>query len=153
MTRPLEERFWEKVEKGSGCWRWTACVDGYGYGVIGKDSSGRLAKAHRVSWELRHGEIPQGMLVCHHCDNPPCVRPGHLFLGTNKDNMQDSAKKGRTMCGSKNGNSALTEVAVAQIRALYDPKGATQRILAKKFGVSESNIRSILRRRTWKHVQ
>lgn len=91
--RPLEERFWEKVRKGPQCWEWTGSrVRGYGY----FGAWGRVRLAHRVSWQLRHGEIPPGLCILHRCDNPSCVRPGHLFIGTQRDNMQDAKRKGRT---------------------------------------------------------
>ena len=97
-TRPLEERFWEKVNiphGGFGCWMWDAADGGSSpYGVILRN--GRPDKAHRVSWVLCHkSEVPEGMLVCHHCDNPKCVNPSHLFLGTAKDNADDMMRKGR----------------------------------------------------------
>jgi hypothetical protein len=98
VIRPLEERFWEKVAKGDGCWLWTASLGSTGYGQICvRDEKGqyRQTKAHRVSWILTNGPIPGGLQVLHKCDNPPCVNPDHLFLGTAIDNMRDMAAKGR----------------------------------------------------------
>lgn len=90
--RPVD-RFWPKVEKGDGCWEWQAHRNPEGYGVIGIDRV--PVGAHRVAWELTYGPIPEGIYVCHHCDNPPCVRPDHLFLGTNSDNIIDAMSKHR----------------------------------------------------------
>jgi len=92
--KPLGERFWSHVAKSDGCWLWTAHVNRTGYGHFALSRS-RGRSAHRVSHELNIGPIPSGMLVCHRCDNPRCVRPDHLFLGTPSDNMHDKVAKGR----------------------------------------------------------
>lgn len=98
--RPLEDRLWEKVERDPvGCWIWRAALDTAGYGQIG-DGNKKLLMAHRAVYTLCIGPIPPGLQVCHTCDNPICVRPTHLFLGTAFDNMRDMADKGR-------GNRAL----------------------------------------------
>lgn len=99
--RPLEVRFWEKVRQGAAndCWPWVGASDSHGRGMfnVGKTPEGRNRRcvAPRVSWEMHHGPIPPGMNVLHHCDNPSCVNPAHLFLGTQKDNIADMYKKGR----------------------------------------------------------
>jgi len=95
--KSVNERFLNKIsiEPNSGCWLWTAAVDPNGYGNFHVNVHEGLKKAHRVSWDLFRGSIPEDTCVCHHCDNPPCVNPEHLFLGTTKDNMGDMSRKGR----------------------------------------------------------
>ena len=94
--RTLAERFWLKVNKTTGCWLWISATNEHGYGLIGNGPRGSIPlKAHRASWELHFGPIPLGANVLHRCDNPPCVRPDHLFLGTKRDNSQDMATKAR----------------------------------------------------------
>lgn len=95
----LPERFWLNVEKSAGCWEWIGAKRSTGYGQIVKDHRNYLA--HRVAWELTNGPIPDGMFVCHHCDNRTCVRPDHLFLGTTTDNMRDMVAKGRHFSRTK----------------------------------------------------
>ena len=90
-----ERKFWAKVDKGdgAGCWLWTGKTNRDGYGVLTRQRKGWFA--HRYSWTLANGDIPDGMMACHTCDNPPCIRPDHLFLGTRADNLRDMRAKGR----------------------------------------------------------
>ena len=145
-SRPLEDRFWEKVDKREPgeCWVWLACTV-KGYGQIWQ--SGRQLKAHRVSWELHHGPIPDGMLVCHTCDNKPCVNPAHLFLGTHSDNMKDAARKGHILPppirrGKSNGNAKLNDRQALDIYSRIQ-NGETKSALAREFGISPKAVYSI----------
>lgn len=92
---PIADRFWAKVKKTEGCWEWTGALTYRGYGTIYQTAPRTKAPAHRVSWELHNGPIPEGMFVCHHCDHRKCVRPDHLFLGDSAANMLDARLKGR----------------------------------------------------------
>lgn len=158
----LKERFWAKVKREDGCWEWTAHIDDWGYGVFRVNR--KLCKAHRVSWEWENGPIPDGSLVLHRCDNPKCVRPDHLFLGTPKDNMRDASAKGRLIqqkdpskqprgerhgsktrpekwyAGEKHGMAVLTNAQVEEIRQRYVPRKVSAYKLAKEYGVSRSVI-------------
>lgn len=97
----IADRFWRKVRRDqpTGCWEWLAATNSDGYGHFFYEGS--VIGAHRVSWMLHHGAIPEGALVCHHCDNPRCVNPAHLFLGTHQDNATDKVVKGRHAWGNK----------------------------------------------------
>ena len=152
-TRSLEDRFWEKVDvRGRNeCWLWTASLQN-GYGQIGIKGQRSPGKAHRVSWELHHGVIPEGLEVLHTCDNPRCVNPRHLFLGSQTDNLEDMTGKGRrrqgNAFGADNPSSKLTEKDVRKIRRLVK-SGWTHGKLAKIYGVSRPAISAIIRGETW----
>ena len=152
--KKLKERFEKKFIKMDGCWEWTACKLPAGYGYFGV--AGRMQYAHRVAYQLYVGEIGEDLFVCHHCDNPSCVNPSHLFLGTNTDNSRDCWSKGRGVTpdssGEKNGKAKLTEKNVRTIRTML-AAGTTHRIIAKKFGVKRAAISKIACGRTWKNVQ
>lgn len=151
--RSTIECFWEKVDKSSpnGCWEWTGCRHPLGYGQMGSGIGRKLIPAHRFAWELENGPIPDGMEICHHCDNPSCVRVSHLFLGTHADNMADRAKKGRCK-GSDAGYAKLTEAQVIEIRQKYVPYIVTFRMLGDEYGVSIGAIASVIWRRNWAHI-
>ena len=147
---PLEIRFWRYVNRTKGCWQWTAHVDRDGYGHIAYQGTSKLS--HRVSWIIHNGEIPRGMLVCHHCDNPTCVRPSHLFLGTTLDNSRDTVSKGRSLYGSKNQKAKLTWKSVIAIRRQASSLGCyAASILAKQYGLSCNRMRDAIVGRSWKH--
>lgn len=147
----LAERFWDKVDQSGDCWEWIGARDTRGYGRILDRRAFR--SAHRVSWELTHGDIPAGMFVCHTCDNPPCVRPDHLWLGTNRDNQRDAVHKGRNRVtsGDLNSHAVLTaaEVVVIRERAL---RGDLHRVIAADYGVTRSEISHIVEGNRWKTV-
>lgn len=155
--RNREVRFWPKVRKGPKCWEWTASKNPRGYGRFRMRPLKRgwmVEYAHRLSWILAFGPIPEGMQVLHECDNPPCVRPAHLFLGTISDNMADKVAKGRQLQGERKAGAKLTSSQVLEIRRRY--KGSRtrprQKDLALEFGVSQRTISRIIRRKKWKHL-
>lgn len=153
-ARPVAERLWERVDKNApnGCWLWTGNLDG-GYGKI-HVAHGTCERAHRLAWRLLNGPIPPGMLVCHNCpggDNPACVNPAHLWLGTYEDNNRDRAAKGRGAVGERAGSAKLTEQSVREIRELV-PAGLPQAEAAKRYGISEGYVSSIIHRRKWQHI-
>lgn len=145
-------RFWSKVNRGNpdSCWNWTGPLSANGYGRT--YPLGKHKYAHRFAWEITNGEIPDGLLVCHHCDNRACCNPAHLFLGTNNDNLQDMYQKGRhrTVKGEDSGRHKLTAAQVAEIRARYKAGGVLQRDLAKEMGVKPMQISRIVNRKQWK---
>jgi endogenous inhibitor of DNA gyrase (YacG/DUF329 family) len=143
-------QFWKRVAKSDdGCWLWTGVRgnDGYGQASI----NGAMDRAHRVVWAATHGPIPAGLQVCHHCDQPLCVRPEHLFLGTAGDNYVDSRAKDRNSRGSRNGHAKLTEAQVAAMRAGPRRRGNPQR-WAQRYGLSVRHMKRILSGRAWRHV-
>lgn len=149
--RPIADRFWAKVAKGDGCWEWTGARNSVsGYGSFGLDRE-TMVYAHRMAWELTNGPIPEGLFVCHSCDNRPCVRPDHLFLGTHSDNMQDMVAKGRapkdkpSQRGVLNPQAKLTAAQVRDIRASAEP----HTVLAPRYGVTATLIRAIRNRKAW----
>ena len=150
----IQKRFWSKVSRTDGpysCWKWTAGVNAKGYGQFntGRSMSGTLA--HRVAWELVNGPIPKGLFVCHHCDNPSCCNPTHLFLGTPKDNTQDGVYKGHWhQAGENNNQSKLTLSQVNTIRRLYGCEGNTATTLSQQFGVTTTCIRQIITKKHWR---
>lgn len=148
MSQSLGRRFWSKVKIGAldDCWEWQAGDDGSGYGRF--HFQGKQQGAHRVSWMLWHGKIPNGMFVCHHCDNPSCVNPRHLFLGTAADNSIDKMRKGRHKSPWP---CQLDSSQVIEIREIYTERKVTQEQLAQKYNVSTSIISRIMRNQayTW----
>jgi hypothetical protein len=145
---PLEIRFWAKVDRSGDCWLWTASIR-RGYGRIRID--GKDAVAHRVAWELTNGPIPDGLEACHRCDVRNCVNPGHLFLGTSKDNKQDAISKGRHCFGVRHHAAKLTDADVLEARNLR-LGGMNWCQLARRFGVTRMALKFALSGRNWRHV-
>ena len=153
--KTLQERFDEKyyAEPRDGCWLWEGSINNGGYAAIGVGK--KMVHAHRVSWELHIGPIPEGegyhgTCVCHHCDVRSCVRPDHLFLGDHQQNMADRDAKGRRAdaSGEAVGTAKLTDAKVLEIRA----DSGTHREIAEKYGIDRSNVGYIKARKTWKHI-
>lgn len=159
---PMVERFWGKVRKSDGCWVWTGTRNKAGYGVMYPNGKPKRELTHRISWWLSNGPIQEGLLVLHQCDNPPCVRPSHLFLGTHADNVHDCIRKGRAVryerTGEKNPRANMSEAVARKIRELYwmgrsKPKQKsapyTSKRLSKMFGVTRASVRLLVCGKTW----
>lgn len=147
------DSFWAKVDMLGDCWVWTGARTSWGYGKVGY--SGRQFGAHRCSYEFAYGKLPDGLFVCHHCDNPPCVNPLHLYAGRPKDNTADMYRRGRAGLlgaeGSANSHAVLTETEVVDIRTSFAAGGST-RELADKYAVTTSAINDVVRGTTWRHI-
>jgi hypothetical protein len=153
ITLELIERFHEKwiLDPETGCWEWTAAKMGRGYGFIKVPGTRTQVGAHRLSYLIHEGIIPDGMSVCHVCDNPGCVRPTHLFLGSTKDNLQDMKQKGRHLYGDRNSVSKLDDDKVRRIHQLSS-KGVSQGRIGKLFGISQGTVFKILHGERWEHI-
>lgn len=149
---PAVRRFWMHVDKTEGCWLWKSirtgnvCYDKYGK----FEANHVIYDAHRYSWRMHYGEIPDGMCVLHECDVRPCVRPDHLFLGTKRDNNLDCKAKGRNARGEKNGCAKLTEEQVTWVREVHS-KGMMQKDIAVILGIHVNSVGRIIHRELWGH--
>lgn len=148
-------RLWPRLRIVGRCLEWSGTRNAHGYGSLRVD--GRLIRAHRYAWQLCFGPIPDGLDVCHHCDNPPCCNPAHLFLGSASDNGMDMSAKGRhgsrtrpdrVAAGERHGSAKLTVEDVLAIRAKAHIRSVSS--LAREYGVVRSTIRSIRDEKTWK---
>lgn len=150
---PPLERFWRSVDKSGECWTWTKCLDSAGYGQFydGKN----VVRASRYIFQVLNGQLSSDQLVCHHCDNPACVRPEHLFEGSHGDNMRDAARKGRLVYGQNkgelNGSAKLTTDDVIRIRS-EEWRQISSSELGRRLNVSVGLISGIRLRKWWKHV-
>jgi hypothetical protein len=157
MPVPLLERFERYLPeqlRDDECWEWQGCRTPKGYGrIMSPPPEYRSLQAHRVAWEAHHAQpIPLELQVLHRCDNPACVNPAHLFLGTNEDNRADMVAKNRQCKGQAHSNSRLTEAQVSDIRKRYAVGIANQYQLAEQFGVSQQLISGIVLRKRWRHL-
>lgn len=154
MNLSVEDRFWTKVLKTDGCWLWTGGGTRTGYGTFYIE--GRMQGAHVASWKLTYGPLTDRLCVLHKCDNPKCVRPDHLFIGTYKDNTQDMIAKGRARSpgasGERNNKAVLTENQVREIRSIYGRGISMPTAIAARFGVCRSTINQIVARKIWRHL-
>ncbi len=153
MATDVLQRLAQRVvpEPNSGCWLWDGLTTHNGYGRIGVN--GRDQRAHRVSYELHCGPIPEGAVGCHRCDIPACVNPAHLFLGTVKDNVFDRSQKGRGKFGEQHGRAKLDDAQVRDIWRLLTAGRVLHAEIARRYGVSRGRISDIAAGKTWKHVR
>ena len=163
MNEATKERFWSKIDVGgTGCWEWNACTRHQGYGAFHtgsrKHGTEKMNQAHRMAWELTFGKIPDGLLVCHRCDNKKCCNPFHLFVGTHSDNLKDAYDKGKKIfipdnSGENSGLSKLTWKQVREIRKLKQMHPyLSQRLIGKLYKVRQGTIWHILNDKTWKDI-
>ena len=146
-----------------GCWIWTGMSVWYGYGVL-EFSHGNRVRAHRLSYILKHGPIPDGLCVCHKCDTPACVNPEHLFLGTHSDNMRDMTQKGRNgahrmpervMRGTGHPRSVLSDEDIKAIRSAYKRPAynkSNSKELAAQYGINLATVNKIVANKCWRHI-
>jgi hypothetical protein len=155
-TKTLAERLCEKAspEPNTGCWLWTGQSDQFGYGTLAV--RGRTRKAHRLAWEVAYGPLPKiaghhGAVVRHRCNLPGCVNPAHLVIGSQRDNLQDMSRAGRSTRGERSHLAVLTEGDVREILRL-SADGVKQRIIGAKFGVTQGNVSAMVCGLSWRHV-
>mgnify|MGYP001601051816 CR=1 FL=1 len=149
ITAPLT-RFWPNIKKTPSCWLWQGDKYKQGYGRIGQGGHSRKILAHRLSWEIHNGPIPRDICVLHHCDNPPCVNPDHLWLGSIKDNHRDMRAKLRHAFGERHGRAKLNEQKIIKIKKMLKA-GVTHKVIAGRFRVSRSVITQIALKKTWRN--
>lgn len=149
IAKPLEERFWKHVRKTDACWLWTAYKDEHGYGYIATGTGSKPMRARRVSWELHYGPVPDGKEVLLTCDDPSCVCPDHLILGTAFDRVRLAVERGHTTRGR---GKKLSEDVVRAIRTRYAAGGTTQQQLSQEYGVNQATVSEIIRHLIWSHI-
>lgn len=141
-----------RINAGDGCWEWTGPINANGYGRMGMGGRNcRTVQAHRIAWELANGPIPDGVFVCHACDNRRCCRPDHLFLANHVDNMADMRRKQRAAAGERNSKTTITAGIVREIRVAR-AIGVSSTQLAVVYRLHPATIRRIVARKSWSHV-
>jgi len=153
----LQERLEKNIitVQDTGCWEWQAYKNEAGYAIMSLNN--KTTRVHRIAYELyNESKIPNGLIVCHSCDNPCCINPEHLWLGTHADNVNDKVNKGRAMGGSNKGEinpqRILNEYEVLEIREKYSTGNYTQEELGTEYSVSRSAIKMVVNRNNWKHI-
>lgn len=145
-------RFEAKLDKSGDCWLWTASLAGKGYGQMKLPKQRKQEYAHRLAYMIYKGAIPDGIQVCHKCDNPRCCNPEHIFLGTSSDNHLDMKEKNRHLYGEKNSQAKLSDTKISQIKKCID-SGMSQSIIAKAFGIHQTTVSKINRGCRWQHIK
>lgn len=152
VVRTATESFWLRVDKHApnGCWEWQSTMNDRGYGVL--RFQGLKGMAHRVAFELTNGPIPDGLCLLHRCDNPRCVNPAHLFLGTKGDNARDMVQKQRSLIGERNHKAKITREQATEISRLYATGKYPQQRIAAQFGIGQGQVSKIVRRTEWHNL-
>lgn len=152
---PLGEKFWSRVRKGIGCWIWGGSKNSMGYGLF-HIRRGYSVYAHRAVWAMARGPIPTGMCVLHKCDNPPCVRLSHLWIGSQSENVQDMHKKGRNtirgLKGEMHPSAKMTGDDVRKVRGMRG-LGFSLKDIARQFSISTTQAHDIARGKSWGHIK
>lgn len=150
-----EARFWSRVDKNGPkcrnlgrCWQWTGCLNRNGYGLFNLKAK-KQTPAHRVAYEMVKGSIPEGLFILHKCDNPKCVRPSHLYAGTQQDNVQDAVNRRRFPSANRSPHAKLNFEKAAQIRIMYKSKSHTLEQIGKMFGICGSHALAVGRGDYW----